>query len=392
MNVELFAQQIQNIHWRLAEIYEGAQDSLEPTLNWLLPTAFKELGTASEELQVAVEALHKQAEELEASRAQVEAERLRYQNLFEFMPCAYLVTDLQGKILEANYAATTLLNIEQRFLQDKLLVSFIPPQERRAFRSKLAQLNTSNWIQEWIVRLQPRQGELLDTSMSVAVVRNSQGNLLTLRWIVRDITQQRRVLRVLQSNDYNPCEDRPKYLYCKGETIPLESQTVWLVHRGLVKLSTMGERGEEILVGLVGPSLPFSSGMTSLNIYQAIALSEKVELVSISLSEIAASSPLSQALLPKINQRLQQTEFLLAISGRRQIQERLHYLLKFLKKEIGHKVAQGTRLKVRFTHQDLADACGTTRVTITRLLGKLQKEGKIAFDSKHHIILREINN
>lgn len=392
MNVELFAQQIQNVHGRLAQMYEGAQGSLQPTLDWLLPTAFKELGTASEELQVAVEALHQQAEELEASRAQVEAERLRYQNLFEFMPCAYLVTDTQGKILEANYAATTLLNVEHRFLGDKLLVSFIPPQERRAFRSKLAQLNTSDWLQEWIARLQPRQAEILDVSMSVAVVRHSQGNQVSLRWIVRDITQQRQALRVLQSNDYSPCEDRPKYSYCKGEIIPLESQTVWLVHRGLVKLSTMSERGEEVLVGLAGPSLPFSAGMASLNTYQATVLSEKVELVSFSLSEIAASSCLSQALLPKISQRLRQTEFLLAISGRRQIKERLDYLLLFLKKEIGQKVAQGTRFKVRLTHQDIADACGTTRVTITRLLGKLQKEGKIAFDSKHHIILKEINN
>ncbi|HEY9710344.1 MAG TPA: helix-turn-helix domain-containing protein, partial [Oculatellaceae cyanobacterium] len=275
---------------------------------------------------------------------------------------------------------------------DKLLVNFIPPQERRAFRAKLAQLNASDIVQEWIVHLQRRQGELLDASMSVAVVRNSQGNLISLRWIVRDVTQQKRDLRVLQSNDYNPCKDRPKHLYCKGEIIPLESQAVWLVHRGLVKLSTMGERGEEILVGLVGPSLPFSSGMTSLNTYQATALSEKVELVSISVSEIAASSRLSQAILPKINQRLRQTEFLLAISGRRQIKERLDYLLLFLKKEIGQKVAQGTRLKVRLTHQDLADACGTTRVTITRLLGKLQKAGKIAFDSKHHIIFRDIND
>ena len=392
MNVELFAQQIQNIHWRLAQLYEGAENSLQPTLDWLLPTAFKELGTASEELQVAVEELHQQTEKLETLRAQVEAERQRYQNLFEFMPCAYLVTDVQGKIIEANHAASTLLNVEQRFLPDKLLVSFIPPQERRAFRAKLAQLDASDFVQEWIVRLQPRQGELLDASMSVAVVRNSQGNSISLRWIVRDVTQQRRELRVLQSNDYNPCEDRPKYLYCKGEIIPLESQAVWLVHRGLVKLTTMGERGEEILVGLVGPSLPFSAGMTSLNTYQATALSEKVELVSIPLSEIAASSRLSQAIVPKINQRLRQTEFLLAISGRRQIKERLDYLLLFLKKEIGQKVAQGTRFKVRLTHQDLADACGTTRVTITRLLGKLQKEGKIAFDSKHHIILRDINN
>jgi CRP-like cAMP-binding protein len=55
------------------------------------------------------------------------------------------------------------------------------------------------------------------------------------------------------------------------------------------------------------------------------------------------------------------------------------------------KAESGTRLNVRFTHQDFADACSTTRVTITRLIGKLQKEGEIKVDSKNHLILVEQN-
>jgi CRP-like cAMP-binding protein len=60
--------------------------------------------------------------------------------------------------------------------------------------------------------------------------------------------------------------------------------------------------------------------------------------------------------------------------------------LLWLKQEFGQEVAQGTRLSVRLTHQDLADACCTTRVTITRELRNLQQQGKITFDSKHHIV------
>lgn len=102
---------------------------------------------------------------------------------------------------------------------------------------------------------------------------------------------------------------------------------------------------------------------------------------------MATSLRLSQILLPQINQRLQQTETFLAISGRRHVRERLEQLLLFLKQEIGEPVSQGTRLKVRLTHQDLANACCTTRVTITRLLSQLQKQGKISLDSKFQIIL-----
>jgi CRP-like cAMP-binding protein len=79
----------------------------------------------------------------------------------------------------------------------------------------------------------------------------------------------------------------------------------------------------------------------------------------------------------------------LAISGKRQVKERLQYFLLFLKQEIGQPSDQGTRLPVRLTHQDIADACCTTRVTITRLIGKLQKQEKISFDAKHQRIFKD---
>lgn len=171
--------------------------------------------------------------------------------------------------------------------------------------------------------------------------------------------------------------------------IPLEPQAIWLVRKGLVKLTTMSERGEEILVGLVGELMPFGSSMTALSTYQAVVLSEAAQVVSIPITEIANSIRLTQTLLPKFNQRLQQTEALLAISGKRQIKERVEYFLLFLKQEIGQPTAQGIHLPVRLTHQDIADACCTTRVTITRLIGKLQKQEKISFDAKHQMIFKD---
>lgn len=171
----------------------------------------------------------------------------------------------------------------------------------------------------------------------------------------------------------------------------LEPNQLWLVSQGLVKLTTMGECGQEVLVGLVGSSMPFGSSLTDLPTYQAIALSKKVELVSIPLSEIAIAPRLAQALLPQISERLRQTEVLLAISGRRKVKERLNHLLLFLEEKFGEKMLQGTRLSIRLTHQDLADACCTTRVTITRLLGKLQQQGKIMFDVRNQIVFLKMD-
>jgi PAS domain S-box-containing protein len=303
------------------------------------------------------------------------------------MPNAYLVTDANGKIQEANHAAATLLKLEQSLLVGKLLVSFIPLQERSAFRSQLNELHQRDWVQEWTGSLQPYKNKPFDAALTVAAVRDSQGKPVTLRWIVRDITITKRAQKALLINDYDPCQDRPRHFYSKGEIIPLKPSDLWLVCQGLVKLSTMNETAEEVLVGLAGPSMPFGSSLTSLPTYQATALSQDVELVCISLSEIATSPALSQPLLPQISKRLRQAETLLAISGKRQVKDRLHYLLLWLEQEIGQTVAQGTCLSVRLTHQELADACCTTRVTMTRLLGKLQQQGKITFDSQHRMIL-----
>jgi CRP-like cAMP-binding protein len=43
---------------------------------------------------------------------------------------------------------------------------------------------------------------------------------------------------------------------------------------------------------------------------------------------------------------------------------------------------------VRLTHQNLANAIGTTRVTVTRILNKLKSEGAIIIDRDRHIILK----
>lgn len=388
MNVEMFAQQIEAIHWRIAELYQDTNSEVQSQSKLLLPIAFKELGTASEELQVAAEELFQQTEALATIQSQVEAERQRYRDLFDFMPNAYIVTDVEGKIQEANQAAARMFNIQQSYLVDKLLISFIPAQWRRAFRTQLLHLQSSERVQELSLPLQPRHSDIFDAALTVAPVRGSQSHVVGLRWIVRDISERQRVLKALNSHDYDPGEDRATHFYTKGEIIPLEPRTIWLVRQGIVKLSTMSERGEEVLVGLLGKSMPFGSSMTGLSTYQAIALSDEVQLVAIPLTEISNSVPLTQALLPKINQRLRQTEALLAIAGKRKVRERLQYFLLFLKQELGQPVAQGIRLSVRLTHQDIADACCTTRVTITRLMGNLQP-GNIAFDAKHHIIFKD---
>ncbi|MBD2309361.1 PAS domain-containing protein [Chroococcidiopsis sp. FACHB-1243] len=394
MNVDVLGKQIEGIHSRLTELYQSASTLVQPTSD-LLPSAFKELGIASEELQVALEELKQQNEQLVAAQTEIERQRQRYQDLFEFAPDGYLVTDAAGTIEEANCTAAKLLNVSQRFLVGKPLIIFVPENERQTLHAQLNQMQQVQQIQEWAIRLCPRDGKPFNATLTVATIRDGEGKVVGLRGCMRVrsvpgcecyVPQQAQLK--LERNDFNPSQDFRKHIFLKGETIPLNPQTIWQVRQGIVKLSTVCQNGESVLVGLVGSSMVFGADLTSLASYQAIALCA-VQLEYFSPSELAASPALAQIILPQIDRRLRQTEAMLAISGQRRVADRFYKLLQLLKQEIGQPVEQGTRLLVRFTHQDFANACGTTRVTITRLLGKLKEQGAITIDRKNHIILIE---
>lgn len=186
------------------------------------------------------------------------------------------------------------------------------------------------------------------------------------------------------------CEYSNRTLKRLGEIIFMNPQVIYYIRQGWVKLTAFCEKSEEVLVGLGVPSMVFGTCMTSLQTYQATALSD-VELVCIYISELANSPSLSHALLPRIKQRLQQAESFLMISGIRRVQERIYQILLLLKQEIGEEVPQGIRLAIRLNHEDLASVCCTTRVTITRLMCSLKQEGKICFDAKRHIIIKNID-
>jgi CRP-like cAMP-binding protein len=123
-----------------------------------------------------------------------------------------------------------------------------------------------------------------------------------------------------------------------------------------------------------------------LETYQAKALSD-VYLRWYPIAEIEATPKLSQWVLTQVVRRLHQTETLLAIAGLKRVDERLEELLKLLSQEMGQPIAEGIRISVRLTHQMLANAIGTTRVTITRLLGDLQIKGRISFDGDRHLVI-----
>lgn len=173
-----------------------------------------------------------------------------------------------------------------------------------------------------------------------------------------------------------------------GQRIPMRPDQIWVTCRGVVVINTLHPTGDEALLSIVTPSMPFGLPLTWITPYQAIALTD-VDLLPLTIAEVERSPALCQGLFRHLSRRLQQSEAFLALAGCRRVEERLKQLLILLQHEIGQPTQRGTRFTIRLTHQQLANAIGTTRVTVTRLLGQLKQDGWLSIDAKRHIILHQ---
>lgn len=185
MNVDDFSQQIETFSSRVTGLLQSTAN--EPySQQELTSEAFEELKITLEELKIA-------SEELQTTRIVVEKERQRYQELFDFAPDGYIVTDTNGIILEANRAATIHLNVLQRFLVGKPLLTFVARADHQHFFNYLTQLQHLDRGGEWEVCLQPREKICFDVALTVVSVRNEQGKAVALRWLMRDISKRKRL-------------------------------------------------------------------------------------------------------------------------------------------------------------------------------------------------------
>jgi CRP-like cAMP-binding protein len=157
-----------------------------------------------------------------------------------------------------------------------------------------------------------------------------------------------------------------------------------------VQLSRFQQDGTEIILGWVTANSIFDHSLNNSPVpYCAVALTE-VYARRYSTKEIMQNPLLARQLITQLSDRLLQSEQLLEIMAIKRVEERFRRLLLMLKQEIGQPVSDGIRLQARFTHQHLAEAICTTRVTITRILGDWRHENLIYFDSERHLVIKNI--
>lgn len=89
------------------------------------------------ELQVHQIELEMQNRELRSAQQLLEESRSHYADLFDLAPVAYCMLDRDGRIQAANLTASALLRVDRAALIDRLLVSFVADESKRAYRAHL---------------------------------------------------------------------------------------------------------------------------------------------------------------------------------------------------------------------------------------------------------------
>ncbi|HKB04417.1 MAG TPA: ATP-binding protein [Gemmataceae bacterium] len=194
MSEAAFEDQVAAALARSAVLRQKADPASDAVARALLTEGLEELSFAFEELQIAQDELRVQNEALAAADAAADLERERYQDLFDLAPSAYLVTDADGAIRQANQAAGDLLNVAPKYLVGKPLSVFVASADRNAFLAQLSGLWAGQAARTRVVRVQPRPDGSNErvAELTVAPDQDPGTGRTQLRWQLRDVTVEHR--------------------------------------------------------------------------------------------------------------------------------------------------------------------------------------------------------
>lgn len=184
----------------------------------------------------------------------------------------------------------------------------------------------------------------------------------------------------------------------RGEVIYLPSDasnSIVLLTSGRVKIYHLTADGKEAVIGLIDPGELFGE----LAVFENGPREEFAETMEKSTAVLIPSELVHQLMHDHPTVTLGVTK-LMGLRRRRverrlksllfrSNRERVVYLLLELAEKYGQFETDGVRLSIRLSHQEMANIIGTTRESVTMLLGDLQNEGLVRIE-RRRIILRNL--
>lgn len=157
----------------------------------------------------------------------------------------------------------------------------------------------------------------------------------------------------------------PRTTFTRRSFLLLRHDSLWLIKTGIVRTMTILEDGTSVTLGLWGPGDVVGRVLSKADPYQ-----------------IECLTPVEADLLPAARWDEATEAMILHIQRSGELMEILHC-----------RSAESSLLRLfiwlALTHQDMAELIASTRVTVTRLLSDLEKQGIIQRRERQFIVLHD---
>jgi CRP-like cAMP-binding protein len=191
----------------------------------------------------------------------------------------------------------------------------------------------------------------------------------------------------------------------KGERIPTRQGLLYLVEKGAVKIvgkitesplnnNNNNEEEDEAFLGFIVGGEPFEIAMKTPYNVQAYAHVDNTSIIWLYWQDLDNWPHFKTEILNNFRLQHQRKLLWLSVLGQKHTIDRLLSFITMLIEEYGQVYENGYYLPYPLTHAQIASAIGSTRVTVTRLMGKLRQMNLISIGENGLICLlnRAINN
>jgi len=197
-------------------------------------------------------------------------------------------------------------------------------------------------------------------------------------------TELREIESIMQESTYSKNE----MLFFEGAA----AKNLYIILTGLVKVFKTDEEGREKTLSLLsnkdffGEMALLDEGTRSASI-QAIEDTKVFKIARNKFKQLIAKHPeISLKIIVALSQRLRDSNQQIKNLTFKQVKGRLLDTLQRLADKHGVKREEGILIKNKITHQELANLVGTTRATITKLLGELVDEDRLLIKDRYLIL------
>src|SRR5438034_1011395 len=120
--------------------------------------------------------------ELDKARAYAES-------LIKNAPDPVFVSDLEGKILQANEAVSQLLGFRTDEVLEQSVARFISAEETQEFTAALREVVEHGVTRDAVLNPRSASGEVIPTSLNASALRDSEGNVIGAIGVLRDMRE-----------------------------------------------------------------------------------------------------------------------------------------------------------------------------------------------------------